>query len=83
MLVLIGYGGTLVIRGELALGTGLFVFANLLHEFANQISQITNIANSIQTSLASAERVFEVLDEPIRIQTPANAKRLKCVSDSD
>ncbi|MDA1232665.1 MAG: ABC transporter ATP-binding protein, partial [Planctomycetota bacterium] len=36
MLVLIGYGGTLVIRGELALGAGLFVFANLLHEFANQ-----------------------------------------------
>ncbi len=82
MLVLIGYGGMLVIRGELALGTGLFVFANLLHEFANQISQITNIANSIQTSLASAERVFEVLDEPIQIQSAANAKHLKCVTDS-
>ena len=82
MLVLIGYGGTLVIRGELALGAGLFVFANLLHEFANQIAQITNIANSIQTSLASAERVFEVLDEPIQITTAANAKHLSCVSDS-
>lgn len=82
MLVLIGYGGTLVIRGELALGTGLFVFANLLHEFANQVSQITNIANSIQTSLASAQRVFEVLDEPIQIATGANAQRLKRVSES-
>ncbi|MCA9011505.1 MAG: ABC transporter ATP-binding protein [Planctomycetaceae bacterium] len=82
MLVLIGYGGTLVIRGELALGTGMFVFANLLHEFANQISQITNIANTIQTSLASGERVFEVLDEPIRIQTSASAKHLTSVSDS-
>ena len=82
MLVLIGYGGTLVIRGELALGTGLFVFANLLHEFANQVSQITNIANSIQTSLASAQRVFEVLDEPIQIATAANAQRLERVSES-
>ena len=82
MLVLIGYGGTLVIRGELALGTGLFVFANLLHEFANQVSQITNIANSIQTSLASAQRVFEVLDEPIQITTEANAQRLQRVSES-
>ena len=82
MLVLIGYGGTLVIRGELALGTGLFVFANLLHEFANQVSQITNIANSIQTSLASAQRVFEVLDEPIQITTEANAQRLHSVSES-
>lgn len=82
MLALIGYGGTLVIRGELALGTGLFVFANLLHEFANQVSQITNIANSIQTSLASAERVFEVLDEPIQIATAAGAQRLKRVAES-
>jgi len=82
MLVLIGYGGTLVIRGELALGTGLFVFANLLHEFANQVSQITNIANSIQTSLASAQRVFEVLDEPIQIVTAADAQRLERVSES-
>ncbi len=82
MLVLIGYGGTLVIRGELALGAGLFVFANLLHEFANQVSQITNIANSIQTSLASAERVFEVLDEPIQISTSPDALRLASVSNS-
>lgn len=82
MLILIGYGGMLVIRGELALGAGLFVFANLLQEFANQISQITNIANSIQTSLASAERVFEVLDEPVQIQTAIGAKHLSHVRDS-
>ena len=82
MLVLIGYGGTLVIRGQLALGAGLFVFANLLQEFANQVSQITNIANSIQTSLASAERVFEVLDAPIQITSLPDAQRLQHVSTS-
>jgi ATP-binding cassette subfamily B protein len=79
MLVLIGYGGVLVIRGELALGAGLFVFANLLHEFANQVAHITNIVNSIQSSLASAERVFEVLDEPIRIQSSPTAARISAV----
>lgn len=71
MLVLIGYGGSLVIRNEVALGAGLFVFANLLHEFANQVSQITNIANTIQASLIAAERVFEVLDTPVQIVSPA------------
>lgn len=76
MLVLIGYGGMLVIRGELALGAGLFVFANLLHEFANQVGQITNIVNTIQSSLASADRVFEVLDEPVRVFSPPDAVRL-------
>lgn len=80
MLILIGYGGTLVIRGELALGAGMFVFANLLHEFANQVGHITNIVNSIQSSLASAERVFEVLDEPVRITSATNAIPLPAVT---
>ncbi len=76
MLILIGYGGHLVINGELAMGAGLFVFANLLHEFANQVGQITNIANSIQSSLASADRVFEVLDEPVGIEDRSDAVRI-------
>lgn len=82
MLVLIGYGGSLVVKGELALGAGLFVFANLLHEFANQVAHITNIANSIQSSLASAERVFEVLDQPVLIQSPENPVELPAIRKS-
>jgi len=76
MIVLLGYGGYLVINGKLALGAGLFVFANLLYEFANQVGQITNIANSIQGSLTGAQRVFEVLDAPIEIFSPPHAVRL-------
>ena len=72
MMVLLGYGGYLVIQGELRLGEGLFVFVNLLHQFANQVGQVTNIANSIQTSLIGAQRVFEVLDAPIEIKDPEN-----------
>ena len=76
MMILLGYGGYLVIQGELALGSGLFVFANLLHEFANQVGQITNIANTIQASLTGAQRVFEVMDAPIEIESAAAALRL-------
>jgi ABC-type multidrug transport system fused ATPase/permease subunit len=75
-LVVIGFGGALVIRGELPLGAGLFVFANLIHEFANQVGQIINIANSIQSSLTGAERVFAVLDADIEIQNRPDAIRL-------
>lgn len=80
MLVLIGFGGYLVVKGEIALGAGLFVLANLLHEFANQVSQVTNIANTIQSSLAGAERVFEVLDTPLEIDNPPDAVRLSQVA---
>lgn len=75
-LIVIGYGGALVIRGELPLGAGLFVFANLIHEFANQVGQIINIANSIQSSLTAAERIFAVLDADVEIQSPEDAIRL-------
>jgi ABC-type multidrug transport system fused ATPase/permease subunit len=67
-LVLIGYGGYLVIQQELPLGAGLFVFANLIQEFAAQVGQIVNIANSVQASLTAAERVYEVLDAPVEIR---------------
>jgi ATP-binding cassette subfamily B protein len=83
MLVLIGYGGYLVVAGRLQLGAGLFVFANLLHEFANQVGQITNIANTIQSSLTGAGRVFEVLDARIEIQSPPDAVRLKTLECSN
>lgn len=77
MLILIGYGGALVIRGELALGAGMFVFANLLHEFANQIGHITNVMNTIQASLVSAGRVFEVLDAKEEIHSATDALPLE------
>ncbi len=76
MIVLLSYGGYLVIVGELRLGEGLFVFANLLQQFANQVGQVTNIANSIQTSLTGAQRVFEVLDAPIEIASRPDAAPL-------
>ncbi|WP_437192172.1 ABC transporter ATP-binding protein [Planctomicrobium sp. SH527] len=73
MVVLLAYGGVLVVRGEMALGAGMFVFANLLQEFAAQIGQIVNIANTIQSSLISAERVFEVIDAPVSIESRPDA----------
>jgi ATP-binding cassette subfamily B protein len=73
MLILLLYGGYLVIHGQIPLGAGIFVMANLLHEFASQVGNITNIANTIQSSLIAAQRVFAVLDAPILIASPPRA----------
>ena len=67
LIVLLAYGGALVIRGELPLGAGLVVFAGLLQQFSGQVLKISDIANSVQTSLTGARRVFEVLDTPVEI----------------
>jgi ATP-binding cassette, subfamily B, bacterial len=40
MMVLLGYGGWLVIHGQLPLGTGLIVFAGLLEQFSGQVNQV-------------------------------------------
>lgn len=74
--VLLAYGGHLVIKGELPLGTGLVVFAGLLQQFAGQISNVAQIANTIQQSLVGARRVFEVLDAPVDIVSSPSATPL-------
>jgi len=67
MVVLLGYGGWLVIQGELPLGAGLVVFAALLDQFSGQVNQVATLVNSVQQSLVGARRVFEILDAPIEV----------------
>jgi ATP-binding cassette subfamily B protein len=68
MMVLLGYGGWLVMRGELPLGAGLVVFAGLLEQFSGQVNNVATIVNSVQQSLIGARRVFEILDAPIEVR---------------
>lgn len=76
LVILLAYGGYLVTRDELAIGSGIFFFAGLLQQFSSQVANLTNIANSVQQSLSGARRVFEILDAPEAITSPANPVRL-------
>ncbi len=60
--ILLVYGGYLVVRGELPIGTGLVVFAGLLQQYSNRISNVAQIANALQESLTGARRLKEVLE---------------------
>ncbi len=55
-------GGVLVTRGTIQIG-GILAFIQYARQFTQPISQLSSIANVIQSTLASAERVFELLDE--------------------
>ena len=76
LVILLAYGGYLVIQGELPLGSGLIVFAGLLQQFSNQVASIADIANTAQVSLTGAQRVFEVMDAPVEIADAADAVAL-------
>ncbi len=75
MMVLLGYGGWLVVQGQLPLGAGLVVFAGLLEQFSGQVNNIATIVNSVQQSLIGARRVFEILDAPIEVKSANDALR--------
>jgi ABC-type multidrug transport system fused ATPase/permease subunit len=75
MMVLLGYGGWLVVKGQLPLGAGLVVFAGLLEQFSGQVNNIATIVNSVQQSLIGARRVFEILDAPVEVQNRPHALR--------
>jgi ATP-binding cassette subfamily B protein len=75
MMVLLGYGGWLVVQGQLPLGAGLVVFAGLLEQFSGQVNNIATIVNSVQQSLIGARRVFEILDAPVEVQNSPQAVR--------
>ncbi|MEM9021300.1 MAG: ABC transporter ATP-binding protein, partial [Planctomycetota bacterium] len=71
LLVLLLYGGWLYVHDPgFAFGSGLFVFAGLLQQFSSQVGNIAQIANAVQRSMTGAQRVFEVIDEPMEITAP-------------
>ena len=56
-------GGLLVTRRSLAIGD-VQAFIQYGRQFSMPITQLSGIANTIQLTMVSAERVFELLDEP-------------------
>ncbi|GGN93704.1 ABC transporter ATP-binding protein [Saccharibacillus kuerlensis] len=55
-------GGIFVTNGRINIGD-ILAFIQYARQFSQPIAQTANIANIIQSAIASAERVFEVLDE--------------------
>ena len=74
LVVLLAFGGLLVVRGEFPFGTGLVVFAVLLQQFGAQLNAISSMADNAQQGLVGARRVFEVLDAPIEIRNAPDAR---------
>jgi ATP-binding cassette subfamily B protein len=66
-------GGILVTRRTIAIGD-VQAFIQYSRQFSMPITQLSSIANSIQLTVTSAERVFELLDEPEESADAATAK---------
>jgi len=66
-------GGIMVTNGAITIGD-VQAFIQYAQQFAMPITQLANIANVIQLTIASAERVFELLDEEEEQPEESNAQ---------
>jgi|SRR5690625_312517 len=65
-------GGLLVIQRTISIGD-IQAFITYSKQFSQPITQTANIANIIQSTIAAAERVFELLDEQEEIEDTPKA----------
>jgi ATP-binding cassette subfamily B protein len=73
--VVAGLGGWLAIRGLASVGT-IVSFVSYARQFARPLRQLANLYNSVQSALAGAERVFEVIDQRPGLADEADATTL-------
>jgi ATP-binding cassette subfamily B protein len=66
----IWFGGGWVLTGSLTLGS-LVAFLLYSQRFFRPISDMSEKFNILQAAMASSERIFKLLDEPVGIQSPA------------
>ena len=67
--LIIWYGGASVLSGTLTIGA-LVAFLQYSQRFFRPISDMSEKFNVLQSAMASSERIFKLLDEPVIVQSP-------------
>src|SRR4029077_4348740 len=72
--LIIWYGGGSVLHNSLTLGA-LVAFLQYSQRFFRPISDMSEKFNVLQSAMASSERIFKLLDEPVAVESPAQPRR--------
>ncbi len=62
LIIVLGYGGTQVINGKMSIGM-LIIFIQYISIFFEPIQQLAEQFDILQSAMASAEKIFSLLDE--------------------
>jgi ABC-type multidrug transport system fused ATPase/permease subunit len=76
--LLIAFGGRMVVEGTITIGT-IVVFQRYISKFFEPIQELAEQFNVLQSSMASSERIFNLLDEEEYIENKNVTKELKKV----
>ncbi len=76
------YGGNLILQGDKSLtAPQFFGFLGILSQVTQPIKEIMTMFSHIQRGVASAERIFELIDVKPEVQDKVNAKILPAFSE--
>jgi ATP-binding cassette, subfamily B, multidrug efflux pump len=75
MALLLYYGGLRTLSGSLTIGV-LAAFIQLTRRFFQPLQDLSEKFNLLQSAMASSERVFALLDEPVVVPEPVRAVSL-------
>jgi ATP-binding cassette subfamily B multidrug efflux pump len=74
--VIAATGGFLAVRGTITIGV-IASFLSYSRQFTRPINEMANVYNTLQSAVAGAERVFEIIDEPGEAEDPGDAAVLQ------
>jgi len=77
--ILAGLGGWMILEGLATVGT-IATFYNYSRRFAAPLRQLGDLYNQLQSALAGAERVFQVIDEEPELPDVTDAMKLESVA---
>lgn len=70
------YGGGQILQQTVSFGV-LVAFIQYLERFFHPLAHLAERYNIMQAAMASAERIFNLLDEKITIQSPVNPQKIE------
>lgn len=74
-IIVIGSGSYFVLGNTLSLGT-LFIFITYISSFFEPIQELAEQFGTLQSAIASSEKIFGILDEKPEIVSPAESKEI-------
>ncbi|MFN8017632.1 MAG: ABC transporter ATP-binding protein [Acidimicrobiales bacterium] len=73
--LVVAIGGTMVVNGSIGIGTVAFFLLTLSNLF-EPLQQLSQLFNTVQSSGAALQKLFDLLDTPIDLAEPAEATPL-------
>ena len=73
--IILGVGSDIVLKGAITAGT-LYIFSDYIRSFFDPIQELAEQFSTLQSAMASAEKIFTILDEEPLVKNPEHPVEL-------